>query len=232
MSAISRFRLQTIPCQLAEPGADRRACFTDEQLRREFPIHHVSIQANSESSRCALEADIVVVRVGDGELRPSATSGLLGDTLAAMTRALLPCFAMLGLVVASCGPLPGYSPDNPAQVTCGCDDEVSCYENASRLASAQGETAETGETLLYFAQCACFEGEMAGCNTISHFAKDYVADCEAGRDVRNSCAIAGFVHRHGVLVPQLNGRSFPPDQEAAKAAFSKACSAGAKLACP
>jgi hypothetical protein len=140
--------------------------------------------------------------------------------------------AVGALVIAGCaGSTPGYSRTNPSQVTCGCEPGDACFEAAGHLASSRGETEETAEELLYLAQCACFQGTVGGCNTVSHYAKDYVAACEADREPRTSCTIAGFVHHHGVAVPRLNGRSFPPDQAAALAAFDKACRAGSPVAC-
>lgn len=58
-----------------------------------------------------------------------------------------------------------------------------------------------------------------------------VAACDAGQNTRDSCAIAGFVYRHGVQVPRFNGRSFDADPTAATVAFTKSCNAGAQLAC-
>jgi hypothetical protein len=139
-------------------------------------------------------------------------------------------FFLCATLVSGCA-VDGYDPQAPTKVTCGCGDGDACYQGGAQLASASGETAETGEQLLYFSQCACFEGSMAGCNTISHFAKDYVRACETGVDVKNSCTIAGFVYRHGVQVPNLNGRSFDADSKAASSAFAKACQAGATNAC-
>jgi hypothetical protein len=135
----------------------------------------------------------------------------------------------LALALAGCNS-PGYDPANPGRVSCGCDSGDDCYEAAARL-DAKGETAESGEQLLYFAQCACFHGSPGGCNTVSHFAKDHIDACKAGKNVRDSCAIAGFVYRHGVLVPNFNGRSFDRDPVASAAAFAKACNAGAQIAC-
>lgn len=125
----------------------------------------------------------------------------------------------------------GYAADDPTRITCACGDGIGCYEAAAHLAERSGETAETGEELLYFAQCACFQGAMAGCNTVGHFAKDWVRSCDAGEDVRDACAIAGYVHEHGVRVPGGNGRSFPRNATAASAAFKRACDAGAKTVC-
>jgi hypothetical protein len=136
------------------------------------------------------------------------------------------------LAIAGCAAsAPGYSKSNPTHITCGCEPGDACFEAAGQLASSRGETAETAEELLYLTQCACFQGTMGGCNTISHYAKDYVAACAADRDPRTSCTIAGFVHHHGVRVPPLNGRSFDPDQASAAAAFDKACRAGSTVAC-
>lgn len=140
--------------------------------------------------------------------------------------------ALFLVLIAACTPsVPGYSKSQPSHLTCGCDGAQACYDGAAHLAESRGETADTGEELLYLAQCACFEGSMAGCNTIAHFAKDYVAACEAGKNAKDSCTIAGMVHLHGVRVPDRNGRSFEPDPAAASAAFAKGCEAGAKPAC-
>ena len=148
-----------------------------------------------------------------------------------MTLRTTPTACALALFVGACGlfATPGYDPDDPTKVVCGCHDGQTCFEAATALANEKGENAETGEDLLYYTQCACFQGSMAGCNIISHFAKDWVRACERGDDVKNSCAIAGFVHQHGVLVPQINGRSFPRDPEAAAKAFTLACNAGSPV---
>jgi hypothetical protein len=139
--------------------------------------------------------------------------------------------ALVAALLSSCGlfATPGYDPDDPSKVVCGCHDGQTCFEEATALANDKGETAETGEDLLYLTQCACFQGSVAGCNIISHFAKDWVRACERGDDVKNSCAIAGFVHHHGVLVPQINGRSFKRDPKAAAKAFARACNAGSPV---
>jgi hypothetical protein len=148
----------------------------------------------------------------------------------------IPRAAALSLVLAAALPAcglfqtPGYSAASPGEVVCGCHDGESCYTAAADLASA-GEKDTNGEQIMYFAQCACFQGSVAGCNTLSHFAKDYVAACAQDHDVRTSCAIAGFVHYHGVQVPRLNGRSFDRDAAAAKAELEKACRAGSQVAC-
>lgn len=136
------------------------------------------------------------------------------------------------VVAAGCFLAPyGYSPTNPTEVNCGCEDGQSCFQSAGELARSQGETAETGETIMYFTKCACFQGSVGGCNMLSHFAKDFVAWCEAGDNVRDSCAIAGYVHEHGTKVPMINGRSFDRDPAAAAKAFRKACDAGARMVC-
>ena len=129
------------------------------------------------------------------------------------------------------GNTPGYSASSPTEITCGCHDGQSCYDAAAEIDKTRGENASTGEELLYYSQCACFQGSMAGCNTLGHFAKDWVKACERGDDIANSCAIAGFVHHHGVRVPRLNGRSYDRDAAAAKAEFDRACAAGSKVAC-
>lgn len=139
---------------------------------------------------------------------------------------------LAGACFAACaGATPGYDAADPTKITCECHDGESCYEAAAEAGSRRGETDESGEELLYLAQCACFQGSMAGCNTLSHFAKDWVATCERGEDIATSCAIAGFVHSHGVAVPAMNGRSFERDPAAAASAFGRACTAGSKLAC-
>ncbi len=140
---------------------------------------------------------------------------------------------LLAAVVAACvtsGPL-GYHPQNPTELTCPCDDGQSCYQMTVELAEQRGETAETGEGLLALAQCACFQGSSAGCNTLAHFGKDYLASCEAGREVATSCTIAGMIHRHALRVPAISGRSYDRDPAAAKSAFDRACQAGARVAC-
>jgi hypothetical protein len=133
-------------------------------------------------------------------------------------------------LVAACA-APGYNPARPTEIVCGCHDGASCYDAVAAVAKARGENAESGEELLYLAQCACFQESFAGCNTLAHFAKDWVAACEAGKEVANACTIAGLVHEHGVRVPRLSGRSFDRDPAAARAAFERACQAGAAIAC-
>ena len=137
----------------------------------------------------------------------------------------------LGSGACFSSPQPGYNPKHPSEVICGCHDPDTCYQGASDLASSRGENAETGEELLYFAQCACFEGSRAGCNTLAHFTKDWVRACESGTDPANSCTIAGFVYEHGVRVPNGAGRSFDRDPAAAASAFKQACDAGSRIAC-
>jgi TPR repeat protein len=141
--------------------------------------------------------------------------------------------AAVATSLPACGlfPSPGYSASNPGQVVCGCHDGDACYEAAAQLASTNGETDADGEELMYLAQCACFQGSVGGCNTLGHFAKDYVAACAQDQDVAKSCALAGLVHYHGVQVPRGNGRSFDRDPTAAKAELEKACRAGSRVAC-
>jgi hypothetical protein len=144
--------------------------------------------------------------------------------------------ANLVLVVstAACWPEarePGYGKSEPGTITCGCHDGTTCFEETGRIAEARGETAESAEDLLYYSQCACFQGSVGGCNTLGHFAKDSVRWCEAGNDVAKNCTIAGLVYYHGVQVPRLNGRSFDRDPARASAAFDRACRAGSQVAC-
>jgi hypothetical protein len=141
---------------------------------------------------------------------------------------------LVAVLSSACGalfPAPGYSTSNPGQVSCRCDDGATCYQAAFDLASTSGEKDSTGERLMYLAQCACFQGSIAGCNALSHFAKDYVAACAADHDTATSCAIAGFVHYHGAQVPRLNSRSFERDPAAARTEFAKGCHAGSSIAC-
>jgi hypothetical protein len=135
------------------------------------------------------------------------------------------------LVVAACGPKPGYVATEPDQLVCGCQSGYECYDEVSKLAAREGETAESSERLLYLSQCACFQGSTAGCNTISHFARDHVAACERGENVAMACTVSGFVHYHGVTVPRLHGPSFERSLAIAKIAFGKACRAGSTVAC-
>ena len=136
-------------------------------------------------------------------------------------------FCVLG-VMTSCSAAPGY---HGGKLVCGCHEPDTCYRSAADVASRQGANAETAETLMYFAQCACFQGSRAGCNTLAHFAKDWTRACEEGRDVSTSCAIAGFVYVHGVQIPRLAGSSFDADPAAAASAFQRACRAGSRVAC-
>lgn len=147
-------------------------------------------------------------------------------------RAALGCL-VFAFAVAACASKQagGYDAADPTKLSCACGDANECYEAASALAEDKGENAGTGERLLVFAQCACFEGDPGGCNTISHFAKDAIAACDAGDDLKNSCTIAGYVFLHGVRVPPVNGRSFDADAAQARAHFERACQIGEKLAC-
>jgi hypothetical protein len=135
------------------------------------------------------------------------------------------------VITIGCGAqVTGYDPNDPTHLTCPCDDPDTCYEQAATL-DKQGETAETGEKLLELSQCACLEGSFAGCNTLGHFAKDWVRACDDDRETRNSCAIAGYIYEHAVRVPDRSGKTFHRDPAAAKAAFDKACRAGATVVC-
>jgi hypothetical protein len=137
----------------------------------------------------------------------------------------------IAVALVACGAqVTGYDPKDPTHLVCPCDDPQTCYDQAAEL-DKRGETAETGEELLELSQCACLEGSMGGCNTLAHFAKDWVAACDRDEDPKNSCAIAGFVHEHAVRVPDRSGRTFHRDAAAAKAAFDKACRAGATNVC-
>lgn len=146
---------------------------------------------------------------------------------------------MLFLVVAACVTLlascasepPGYSPTQPTKIVCGCHDGTTCYEATAALASSRGENADSAEELLYLAQCACFQGSFAGCNTLGHFVKDHLAACERDEETATSCSVAGFVHLHGMSVPRMSGRSHDHDYAAAHIAFARACKAGAAAAC-
>jgi TPR repeat protein len=139
---------------------------------------------------------------------------------------------LVGALLASCASeTPGYSPTQPTKIVCGCHDGATCYHETAALASSRGENAETAEELLYLAQCACFQGSMAGCNTLGHFAKDHIAACERDEEVATSCTVAGFVYLHGMSVPRMNGRSHDHDFAAAHKAFGRACKAGAAAAC-
>jgi TPR repeat protein len=124
----------------------------------------------------------------------------------------------------------GWTKSNPGKVTCACDYADACYDGASRTA-ARGETDQNAEQILYYAQCACFLGSMAGCNTLGHYTKDNIRWCEAGEDVANSCAATGYFFHHGVQLPQGAGPSHDRDEAQARAAFDKACKAGSKVAC-
>lgn len=137
------------------------------------------------------------------------------------------------VVVASCAlrPHAGTFPCDSAD-----DPPNACYEDTAHFDEANGETAESGESLLAQAQHACEIGSRAGCNTLGHFARDAIKSCDAGANVRDQCAIAGYVHAHGVKLPARGeamspGASVAIDTAAAHAAFAKACAAGATLVC-
>jgi hypothetical protein len=135
----------------------------------------------------------------------------------------------IAAVLVACGAT-GYDPHDPTHLTCPCDDPQTCYDEAAEL-DKRGETAETGEQLLVLSQCACLEGSLAGCNTLAHYAKDWVEACEHDEEPKRSCAIAGFVYEHAARVPERSGHTFHRDAAAAKAAFDKACRAGATNVC-
>jgi TPR repeat protein len=140
--------------------------------------------------------------------------------------------ALVSGLVACAGKAPGYSASSPTEITCGCHDGATfCYDETAALAAKRGENADSAEELLYLSQRACFQESMAGCNTLGHFAKDWIKSCEHGDDVATSCTVAGFIYLHGVAVPRLNGRSYLHDPAASRAAFEKACAAGATVAC-
>ena len=137
---------------------------------------------------------------------------------------------LLIVLVACFGPqVTGYDAADPTRLVCPCDDGDTCYESAAKLAEQQGETAETGEPLLEYAQCACLEGSYAGCNTLGHFAKDWVDLCNASQDVAKACTMTGFIYEHAVRLPA--GKSVHRDAALSKAAFAKACQAGSTVAC-
>jgi hypothetical protein len=90
-----------------------------------------------------------------------------------MTRRAIRDLALLGsplvILLASCaGKAPGYSASSPTEITCGCHDGATCYDETAALATKRGENADSAEELLYLSQCACFQGSMAGCNTHGH----------------------------------------------------------------
>lgn len=126
---------------------------------------------------------------------------------------------------------PGYSRSDPQEITCGCGTGDECFEEAGRLSHERGENEETGERLLYLAQCACFEGTVGGCNSLGHFTKDWTRTCEGGVEVARACTITGFIYLHGTSIPPFNGPSFHHDPAASHAAFEKACKSGSKIAC-
>ncbi len=144
---------------------------------------------------------------------------------------LRPATALAVTLAACAASATGYDAKDPTKLTCPCDDPRTCYEAAADLDTARGETAETGEQLLLLAQCACFEGSMAGCNTLGHFVRDHVKACDRGESVATSCTISGFVYRHGVGLPRMSGASVHHDPAAAHAAFDRACRAGSAIAC-
>ncbi len=117
--------------------------------------------------------------------------------------------ALASVLVACAVKAPGYSASSPTQITCGCHDGATWYDETAALATRRGENADSAEELLYLSQCACFQGSMAGCNTLGHFAKDWTRACEHGDDVATS------LH----------------DPAASRAAFEKAGAAGAAVAC-
>ncbi len=126
---------------------------------------------------------------------------------------------------------PGDDPTAIWRKYCELGGAQSCYEAASSLASTKGETAETAEELVVFAQRACARHVMAGCNTLAHYAKDAIHDCDLHDHERDTCAAAGVVWSRGVSVPPLNGPSFEPDAAKAHAAFAASCAAGAQISC-
>lgn len=126
---------------------------------------------------------------------------------------------------------PGDDPTAIYRKYCELGGAQACYEAAASLASSKGETAETAEELVVFAQRACSRHVMAGCNTLAHYAKDAIHDCDRHDQERDTCAAAGVVWSRGVSVPPLNGASFEPDAAKAHTAFAVSCAAGAQVSC-
>ena len=114
---------------------------------------------------------------------------------------------------------------------CDMGGADACYAAASEIDSSQGENENTAEVLLDLVAKACERGSFAGCNTIGHYAKDAVAACEKGDEIKITCTIAGFVHRRGIKIPPMAGKSYDVDAKASDAAFKKACDAGSQPAC-
>ena len=75
-------------------------------------------------------------------------------TSTAMQRAMI-TFVFGAGVIACLGGTPGYDPQDPTKIVCGCHDGQSCYDAAAETDTRLGETGESAEELLYLSQCAC-----------------------------------------------------------------------------
>ena len=138
------------------------------------------------------------------------------------------------VVLAGCHTgLPANDPSAPSYPCDQADNPAdACYSAVADYDQAHGESAETGEAILAMAQHACDVGSVAACHTLAHYARDNVMACEHDVNVRDACAIAGFVYQRGVRATAINGHRYAVDAAQARIAFGKACAAGAKITCP
>lgn len=105
-----------------------------------------------------------------------------------------------------------------------------CYK-ACFLLAKQGETAEVAEKMVVYGQRGCLRGNREACASTESLARDFIHWCDEGREVRDSCAFAGFVRLFGLRLPPGSGDSIPPDPEKAEIQLRRSCDAGAKTIC-
>jgi TPR repeat protein len=120
--------------------------------------------------------------------------------------------------------------DKP-QLYCDLWGKEACFAMAEQAGKQHGETAETAEAILSAGNRACVRGHVGACNVLGHLAKDFIGQCDAGKDVRNACSFAGLLHAQGLRLPPMAGPGVAVDAPRAASEFRRACPAGATLAC-
>jgi uncharacterized protein len=119
-----------------------------------------------------------------------------------------------------------------AEKYCDLWGAQACYDASLLLPREQhGETAEVAERMVTYGRRGCTRGNLASCNAMGHLARDFARWCEEGKDVRNSCAFAGFLQLFGVSLPRLSGDAIPPAPEKAEALLQRSCDAHAQVIC-
>jgi TPR repeat protein len=103
-----------------------------------------------------------------------------------------------------------------------------CFNLAASITQERGEVAEVAEAIINAATRACERKHEGACRTLRHLAKDTTRQCLAGSNVRDTCMFSAIVYQRGLLdevASSANG-----ENEAA-ASLTKACKAGAEVAC-